>query len=124
MRRPFRSGSGAGLLMAVAVATAGCSLLPGASPLRAEDCFGTVPYSFSGWTTLEAIGQQGHPADGPAPERVYAMMTRDEVVLTVSPPAADGSTFSIMGRGVCWTWPDAPGISKASIGETHNQPNP
>jgi hypothetical protein len=121
------SGSGVALLLAVlAVAgiVAGCSLLPGEVPLlRAEDCFGTVPYAFSGWTTLDAIGQQDPAAERPAPERVYAMVTRDEIVLTVSPPAADGSTFSLMGRGACWTWPGAPGVSKASIGETHQQPN-
>ena len=84
------------------------------------DCFGDVPYSFNGWTTLAEIDQQEGPADG----RVFALITRDEVVLTVSPPAADGSTASLVGRGVCWTWPDAGQVSKGAIGEIHRRPNP
>jgi hypothetical protein len=100
---------------------AGCSLLSGdAPPLTPQDCFGDVPYSFVGWTTLAEL----RPQAGPADLRVYALVTRDEVVLTVSPPAADGSTVSIVGRGVCWTWPGADGVSKAALDRTRQVPNP
>lgn len=125
MPAPARRISRVALVVAAAWAIAGCSLLPGEAPLlRAEDCFGTVPYAFSGWTTLDAIGRADGPNDGPADGRIFAMVTRDEVVLDVSPPTADGSTFSLMGRGACWTWPGAAGASKAPVGETRFQPNP
>ena len=115
----------AACLVALGGSVAGCSLLSGDAPLlRAEDCFGSVPYAFSGWTTLEAIGLPHGPNDGPADGRIYAMVTRDAVVLDVSPPAADGGTSSVMGRGACWTWPGASGTSKTSIGGTTLIPNP
>ncbi|HYO44286.1 MAG TPA: hypothetical protein VES19_13905 [Candidatus Limnocylindrales bacterium] len=125
MRAATRRGGAATLLIAWGCAAAGCSLLPAEAPLlRAEDCFGRVPYAFSGWTTLEAIGLPHGPNDGPADGRVYAMVTLGEVQLDVSPPAADGSTSSVMGRGACWSWPGAPGTSKRSIGAITLVPNP
>jgi hypothetical protein len=125
MWRYGRPGSLAVPAIILLAAAGGCTLLPGEPPpLRPEDCFGSVPYAISGWTTLAAIGQAGGSGDGPAGGRVYAMVTRDEVVLTVSPPGADGTTVSVLGRGACWTWPGAPGISKASVGGTRTQPNP
>lgn len=108
------------LAAVVAVVAAGCSLLPGDPPLRPADCFGDVGYSSTGWTTLATIRQREGPADG----RVFALITRDEIVLTVSPPTADGSTFSLVGRGVCWTWPGADHVSKGALDEIRRQPNP
>jgi len=125
MRASTWRGGMAALLVAAAGAVGGCGLVPGEAPLlRAEDCFGNVAYSFSGWTTLEAIGLPHGPNDGPADGRIYALVTHDAIVLDVSPPGADGRTSSIMGRGACWTWAGAPGISRASIGGTTLVPNP
>ena len=106
---------------ALAVLAAGCLGPPDARVgLTPSDCFGDVPYAFTGWTTLAALEQRGDPQD----RRVFAMITRDEVVLDVSPPAADGSTATLIGRGVCWTWPDAPGVARGSLGGVRRVPGP
>ena len=101
------------------LSVAACGIQPG--PLRASDCFGEVPYSFIGWTSPTDVSLQ--PSDALEADRVFVMITRDEVVLTVTPSAPDGSTQSLVGRGICWT--DGSGsISKAAFEPAHMEPNP
>jgi hypothetical protein len=112
---------GVAVLAVLAGLAAGC-LPPPRAPvaLAPSDCFGDVPYAFAGWTTLADLGQTGDPQD----RRVFALTTRDEVVLDVSRPAADGSTVTLVGRGVCWTRPDAPGVARGSLGEVRRISGP
>ena len=77
---------------------------------------GKGPYSFQGWTTEAKLGI----GDGNAP--IYAYVTRDEILLDVSPPSPEGKTWSLFGRGVCWTAADgSSGVS--SHGPTRRVPN-
>jgi hypothetical protein len=74
---------------------------PGPSGLFAADrCAGDVPYAFVGWTTTADLQLQFD-----RPGHVYAMVTRDVVVLTedgwADDPNGSGHTFQIWGRRIC-----------------------
>lgn len=52
------------------------------------------------------------------------MITRDEVVLTVSPPGVDGRTWSLIGRGLCYAPEEGGPSTLANYGPTRQEPNP
>ena len=91
----------AGLLATAAIGIAGCGIV-GGGPITASDCgFGNAPLSEQGWTTLGALGLG--PDHGVPELRIYALITRDEIEPTTSPPGVDGSTLTLIGRGLCYT---------------------
>lgn len=105
---------------AFSFAFSGCSaVLDPSAPLQAADCFGDVPYSFAGWTTLDAIKQEAEPGV----DRVYALVTRDEIVLTNSPVNPDGTSSRLIGRGACWTIAGGDSVTKSAFGASRWAPN-
>ena len=74
---------------------------PPPSPLfDVSRCAGDAQYSFTGWTTTAALEL---PYDRPG--HVYAMVTRDAVLLTDAgwqdDPTGSGHQFQIWGRRIC-----------------------
>ena len=65
-----------------------------------EACAGNVPYSFTGWTTTQALEL---PFDRPG--HVYAMVTRDVILLTdggwQDDPNGSDHQFQIWGQKIC-----------------------
>jgi hypothetical protein len=96
------------VLLAIAVVVGACK----APPITKADCFGDIAYSFVGWTADIDAG-------APAGEEVFAMITADEVVLTATPAAPDGSYRVIRGRGLCVARDGlVGGVSKRAFGQT------
>ena len=73
---------------------------PPAALFDASACAGDVPYSFVGWTTTAALEL---PYERPG--HVYAMVTRDAVVLTADgwadDPNGSGHKFQMWGQKIC-----------------------
>jgi hypothetical protein len=115
--KPFRP-----LVVVAALTLAGCDVVMG-GPISASDCgFESAPLSFQGWTTIGGLGLG--PDRGVPDLRIYAFVTRDEIELTTSPPGIDGSTFTLLGRGLCYAVDDPTSVHISAFGPTRRRDNP